>query len=109
MDSIKSFLLVFAGGGAGSLLRYLVWKYTTAPVQLIPFGTLFSNISSCLIAGFILGLGEQKIPLSPEVRLLLLTGFCGGFSTFSAFSAETLEILRSGAWANGFLNIGLNL
>ncbi len=89
------YLLVFIGGGLGSLCRFALARYNISHDQLIPLGTLFANIISCFILGlviqYLLTKGE-----SANVRLFLAVGFCGGFSTFSTFSIEILDLLREG-------------
>ncbi len=64
-------------------------------ISAFPYGTLGVNIIGCLAIGFIIGVTE-KFNLTPEWRLFLATGLCGGFTTFSAFSAETLQLIRNG-------------
>ena len=104
-------LLVFIGGGLGSLTRYAVSQCLSFEALALlppPRATLFSNVVSCLILGVLLGLNEQSI-LSSRYRLLLVTGFCGGFSTFSTFSAEILDLLQSNQWMSGMVYIFLSL
>lgn len=99
---MKQALLVFLGGGAGSVLRFLISK-TLNPLWIIPLGTFLVNIAGSLLIGIILGLGLRQEFLSPNATLLLATGFCGGFTTFSAFSYENQELLKAG----DFLNFGI--
>ncbi len=97
MDLFKNILLVGAGGGAGSILRYLCQKWFAENVQHpFPWGTFIVNISGCLLIGIIYALSERSTLLSPQTRLLLITGLCGGFTTFSAFAFENMTLLRSG-------------
>lgn len=85
------YLWIAAAGGAGSLCRYLLWRAVTQPESGFPAGTLTVNILGCFFIGLL-----AKI-MSPDVlRLVLITGFLGGFTTFSAFSLETLQLLRNG-------------
>lgn len=87
---------VFAAGGAGSLCRYLLWLALSTPDSRFPTGTLAVNLLGC----FAIGLAGSLIG-NPELRLAVVTGFLGGFTTFSAFSLETLNLWRNGAatWA----------
>ncbi|MEM6396754.1 MAG: fluoride efflux transporter CrcB [Bacteroidota bacterium] len=106
-----SYLLVFAGGGLGSLCRFGLDKWLNPGVEsdAMPWGTLAANTLACLVlgAGFAL-LIENRLP--DEWRLLALTGFCGGFSTFSTFSLELLEIgLSSGKPATALFYLLLSL
>lgn len=96
---IKQLLLVFVGGGLGSALRFLISKHLN-PLSPIPLGTLLVNFSGSLLIGFILGLGLKQNMLSPNTTLLLATGFCGGFTTFSAFSFENQALLKAGDYIN---------
>ncbi len=94
---IKNILLVGLGGGLGSILRYLCqkWIYHLYP-HPFPWGTFTVNIGGCLLIGILFGLGEKASVLTPEWRLLLTTGFCGGFTTFSTFAYENMMLLRTG-------------
>ena len=107
---IKSFLFVFIGGGLGSMLRFGLGKWiSTLHTQLFPFGTLIVNILACFILGLVIGLADHKQLFSPATRLFWTVGFCGGFSTFSTFSNETLELLQGGFTLHVFLYIALSL
>jgi CrcB protein len=93
---MKHFLLVFLGGGFGSGLRYLIGKYLNSPETGIPYGTFAANIIGSLLIGIILGLAAKNDALSQNQTLLLATGFCGGFTTFSTFAYENHVFLKSG-------------
>ncbi|MGK7879476.1 MAG: fluoride efflux transporter CrcB [Crocosphaera sp.] len=89
------FLLVFLGGGLGSCCRYLISKIINEQIETIfPWGTLTVNLIGCLIIGIIIGLIE-KLPIHPYWLLFLVTGFCGGFTTFSSFSLENNLLLKN--------------
>jgi len=94
---IKNFLLVGLGGGVGSIARYLTqkWVHENYPYPF-PWGTFLINLVGCLLIGIIYEASEKTSVLSPHVRLLLITGFCGGFTTFSTFAFENMTLLRSG-------------
>lgn len=94
---LKNLLIVGLGGGAGSILRYLCqkWVYQFYP-HPFPWGTLLVNIAGCFLIGVFYAISEKTSFLTPEWRLLLTTGFCGGFTTFSAFAFENLTLLRTG-------------
>ncbi len=96
MNGIKPLLLVFLGGGLGSLLRYLVSKTLNDYFQHFFLGTFLVNIVGCLLIGFILGISLKENLLTESQTLLLTTGFCGGFTTFSTFAFEKHSLLRSG-------------
>lgn len=92
---MKHLLLVFVGGGFGSVLRYLIGKWLNTPSG-IPYGTFAANIIGSLLIGIILGLAARNDSLSQNQTLLLATGFCGGFTTFSTFAYENHLFLKSG-------------
>lgn len=101
---------VFIGGGLGSIARYSTGKYV-ASLSLIsfPFGTLMANLLSSLILGIFLGITSGKPESHNTMRFLIAVGFCGGFSTFSTFSAETLDLLKHGFILQFVLNVTGNL
>ncbi|MEM1320079.1 MAG: fluoride efflux transporter CrcB [Bacteroidota bacterium] len=103
-----SYLWVFIGGGLGSLFRYGIAKALAAQALNFPLATLLANILSCILLGFLVGY-EMRSGLAIHWRLLLLTGFCGGFSTFSTFSFETFELFQTGQTGYALLNIGASL
>ena len=105
--SMIRLLLIAIGGAAGSLARYLVSglvQRLTTPY--FPTGTFAVNVIGCLVVGFVGGLATTRSEFSVEARLLLIVGLCGGFTTFSAFSWETLELLRHDAVWRAGLNAG---
>ena len=93
---MKQVLLVFVGGGFGSVLRYVIGKYLNSTQTVIPYGTFAANILGSLLIGIILGLAAKNNSLSQSQTLLLATGFCGGFTTFSTFAYENHVFLKSG-------------
>lgn len=93
---MKHLLLVFVGGGFGSVLRYLIGKWLNTPQTGIPYGTFAANIIGSLLIGIILGLAAKNDGISQNQTLLLATGFCGGFTTFSTFAYENQVFLKSG-------------
>ncbi|HRN62823.1 MAG TPA: fluoride efflux transporter CrcB [Luteimonas sp.] len=106
--TLQGVALVGLGGAFGSIARYLlsVWTMQAAAPQKFPLGTFVVNLSGCLVAGLLLGLSERHPGwLSGEMRLLLFAGVLGGFTTFSAFGLETVQLLRRGDWlvATGYV------
>ncbi len=93
---MKQLLLVFIGGGTGSVARYLISKILNHNHYNIPYGTFTVNIIGSLLIGIILGLSLKTNSLSQNTVLLLSTGFCGGFTTFSSFAYENHILLKNG-------------
>ncbi|MFX0558103.1 fluoride efflux transporter CrcB [Maribacter sp. CXY002] len=91
---MKQFLLVFLGGGVGSLLRYLSSKYLNPIYPNFYLGTFLVNTIGCLLIGLLIGLSFKNNYLSQGQSLLLVTGFCGGFTTFSSFAFEGHSLLK---------------
>ncbi|MFB9053050.1 fluoride efflux transporter CrcB [Formosa undariae] len=97
---MKQLLLVFIGGGSGSVLRFLISKYLNSPNTGIPYGTFLANILGSLLIGAILGLAAKNHFISQNHTLLLATGFCGGLTTFSTFAYENHMFLKTGDFLN---------
>ena len=97
---MKNFILVFLGGGLGSGLRYLVTIAMNYYSKVLPLGTFTVNMLGCLLIGLILGYAQRENTLTSNQTLLLATGFCGGFTTFSAFANENLELIKNGELFN---------
>lgn len=93
---MKQALLVFVGGGLGSVLRYLLGKYLNSIENFIPYGTFIANVLGSLFIGIIIGFLAKSSSISENQSLLLATGFCGGFTTFSAFAYENQLFLKNG-------------
>ncbi len=107
---MQPILIVFLGGGFGSVLRYLLSKWISAlHTQSFPWGTFTVNVIACLVLGVIVGVADQKQIISPTMRLFWTVGFCGGFSTFSTFSIETLQLMQNGLTSSLLLYIALSL
>ncbi|RYZ99168.1 MAG: fluoride efflux transporter CrcB, partial [Sphingobacteriaceae bacterium] len=99
---------VFIGGGAGSLARFAVGKFYAHWQPAFPYATLTSNFLSCLVFGAVVMLGVERLNINYTLKLLLITGFCGGFSTYSAFTFETVELFRAGQNGMALVNIAVN-
>lgn len=98
-------LLVGAGSFIGGICRYLLSLFIQSKSGTpFPYGTLVVNLTGCLIIGCLYGISE-KWPLSSEAKLLLVTGILGGFTTFSAFSAESVFLIKDGRFVSSLLYI----
>lgn len=97
---MKNLILVFIGGGFGSVLRFALGKWLQQSDKGIPYGTLTANILGSLFIGIILGYAAKSDALTQNHTLLLATGFCGGFTTFSSFAYENHAFLKSGDFAS---------
>lgn len=107
-----TWIAVFIGGGLGSLARFglgkLTEKFYSGP---FPLGTFGANVLACLALGVAILIFASRNQVNEAYKALILVGFCGGFSTFSTFSNETLELMKSGQWGwvigNVVLSIGV--
>ena len=112
---MKELLYVFIGGGAGSVLRFLIsiyWRHLQLDPRYahatLPWPTLVANITGCFLIGLFYSYSERW-GLTPETRLLLTTGLCGGFTTFSTFSYEGLTLIQSGMYGTYALYLALSI
>ncbi len=103
-------VLVFLGGGIGSVIRYLAGRLIPATVggAAFPMAILTVNIIASGLLGWVVGWVLAR-STGDEARLLIGVGFCGGLSTFSSFSYDTVVLLQAGRWGAAFLNIALNV
>ncbi|TFC84580.1 fluoride efflux transporter CrcB [Cryobacterium sp. TmT2-59] len=102
--SVGLVLGVLVCGGAAAVIRFLVSRALPAGPGRLPLGVLIVNVVGALVGGVVLGLAERAA-VSPELRLILLTGVCGGLTTFSTWSVETVELLLRGRWRAGAVNL----
>lgn len=94
---MKQVLFVGLGGAAGSILRYLTSVVTLKFYSAsFPVATFIVNVIGCFLAGLIFGSITQESAEAQNLKVLLLTGFCGGFTTFSAFALENVRLMNSG-------------
>lgn len=103
------FLAVFIGGGVGSVLRYGISRSFSSSQGDFPTATFIANLLAAAVLGLAWQYFSQKLGLSPVYRTLVMTGFCGGLSTFSTFSLETLRLTQQGNWGMALLYVVLSV
>lgn len=108
---VSEIVLVGSGGFLGTILRYTISGavHRFIPFATLPYGTLVVNISGCLLIGILGGLSASRALLGPNLRLFLMLGILGGFTTFSTFGYETLALFRDGEAFRALLNVVLSL
>ncbi len=107
---MKEALIVGAGGFAGSIARYLLQNIIVSRfVTVFPLGTFVINLAGSLLIGLLFGLAERYAGFTQPWRLLLAVGFCGGFTTFSTFAFDNLQLLRDGNFVQLFAYALLSL
>jgi len=104
-------LLVGIGGALGSIFRYLLgtWTQTASRSIDFPYGTLAVNLIGCFVIGFLSQLAEARGAFTSESRALVFVGILGGFTTFSSFGNDTVNLLRDGETFNALANVGANV
>lgn len=104
-------IIVALGGALGSLFRYILatWAQTISKSIDFPYGTLLVNLIGCFMIGFLSQLVEARGALTSESRAFILIGILGGFTTFSAFGNDTINLLRDGETLNALANVGANV
>lgn len=96
---LKSILIVGLGGFIGTVARFLISRYFQFTItSVFPWSTFIVNITGCLLIGLLYGISEKGNVLSPEIRLFLTVGICGGFTTFSTFSNDSFLLMREQEW-----------
>ena len=106
---IQLFFAVFIGGGTGSMLRWFLGMKLNPLHHAIPIGTLTANLAGAFIIGMGLAWFNRMTHIDPLWKLLIITGFCGGLTTFSTFSAEVVFLLQDGRAGWALLNVAVNL
>ena len=111
MPSIPPFIIVAFGGALGSAFRYLFGSWVQALSRSIdfPYGTLAVNLLGCFVIGFLAQLAEVRGAFTSEARLFVFIGILGGFTTFSSFANDSVNLMREGELLNALANIGANV
>ena len=109
--NLATCLAVALGGALGSVGRYALAGALAPISQGVPWGTVIINIAGSFVIGFFgtLTLSHGRFPVPETLRLFVLVGLCGGFTTFSSFSQQTLDLLRAGAVNRALVNVGASV
>lgn len=106
----KTLMLIGTGSFLGGISRFVATRYLQEVfMSSFPYGTFFVNIFGCFLIGLILGISDKYEVMGADTRLFLTVGFCGGFTTFSSFASEKLELLRNGEIVQFALYAGLSV
>ncbi len=107
---MKEILLIGFGGFIGSVSRYYISKINLLVDYFsIPLGTLLVNVLGSLLLGFLTGIAERSVLMNLELRLFLMIGLCGGFTTFSTFTGENLMLMRNGQFLTVAIYSGMSI
>ncbi|GGF81680.1 putative fluoride ion transporter CrcB [Azorhizobium oxalatiphilum] len=109
--TFTSCIVVVIGGALGTLLRYGISVWALPISRHLPWGTILINVTGSFVIGLFgtLTLAHGRFPAPENVRLFVMIGLCGGYTTFSSFSLQTLDLLRGGAMGRAALNIGASV
>jgi len=111
MSGLRAVLLVGSGGFVGSAGRYVLsgWVHRLVPYAGFPWGTLAVNVSGCFMIGIVSGLADSRQLWGPELRLFVMLGVLGGFTTFSSFAYETAALARDAELLRALANVALQV
>lgn len=110
MISAKHIMLVLLGSGTGGVLRYVIGQLLQQKIAgKLPYGTFMVNILGSILIGILVASIAKQTEASTTIKLLLVTGFCGGFTTFSAFAFENVELIRAGNYATAIAYVLLSV
>lgn len=107
---IKQIILVGIGGGVGSIFRFLISVLTRRHFQeTFPLATFIVNLSGCFLIGLLIGTLTRHSDSDNQLKVLLITGFCGGFTTFSTFASENMQLIANNQWPVAFSYTALSI
>ncbi|HEX3572535.1 MAG TPA: fluoride efflux transporter CrcB [Acidobacteriaceae bacterium] len=111
LGRMMPYIWVMIGSALGGVLRYAITRATIPVSNGFPLGTVLINVIGSFVIGYFgtLTLQTGKYPASDNVRLFVMVGICGGFTTFSSFSLQTFDLLRTGQWGRALLNVVLSV
>ena len=106
-----TYLWVAVGSAIGGVARYSLTRWTLGWSGSFPWGTILVNVLGAFVIGFFgtWTLASGRFAVSESTRIFVMVGFCGGFTTFSSFSLQTFDLLRSGAWGRALINVLLSV
>ncbi len=104
LDERMGLILVGVGGGAGAISRYLLSGWINTVAGPGPFAIFVINVTGAFLLGFFMTLTQDRFIVSPDTRRLVATGYLGGYTTFSTWSWETMQLIQTGEYARAFLN-----
>lgn len=106
-----NYLWIGLGSALGGIARYAITRWTLPISDALPWGTVFINVLGCFVIGFFgtYTLASGRHAVAENMRLFVMVGICGGFTTFSSFSLQTFDLLRSGAWGRALTNVLLSV
>src|SRR5450756_1588592 len=105
------YVWVAIGSALGGVSRYALTRLMLEQSTRFPWSTVCINVLGCFVIGFFgtLTLSGGRYSVSENIRMFVMVGICGGFTTFSSFSLQTFDLLRNGAWGRALLNVGLSV
>lgn len=109
--SFTTCVLIMIGGAFGTLARYVVSVLALPISRELPWGTIIINITGSFLIGLVgtLTLAHGRYPVSENFRMFVMVGFCGGYTTFSSFSLQTLDLIRNGTMGRAAINIAVSV
>lgn len=106
---LKSILVISAGGAVGCVARWMLGSRLNGLFPSVPLGTLVANLAGCYLIGLAIAYLGTRPMLAPEWRLFIVTGFLGGLTTFSSFSAEVMTLLQAGRMMSAFALLSMHV
>ena len=109
-ETMTKWVYLITGGVAGTVVRYVLSGVVSeAAGTCFPYGTFVVNLAGCFLIGFLSVLADEKFILGPDMKMLLMVGFCGAFTTFSTFMLETGNLIKNGETLRAFTNVLLSV
>ncbi|HZY63194.1 MAG TPA: fluoride efflux transporter CrcB, partial [Edaphobacter sp.] len=108
---MSTYLWITLGSALGGVLRYALTRLTLDSSTTFPWGTILINVIGCFVIGFFgtFTLPGSRFEVPEDIRMFVMVGVCGGFTTFSSFSLQTFDLLRTGQWSRALANVVLSV